>query len=87
MEKKTSEFCSSYMTELNEVKKKFDHIRRHPPLTPHLPPYSGTATWVMTLMNRVDKIADSFQAVRHMLPNVRILGPPLPRVATAVFKC
>ncbi|CAD7695691.1 unnamed protein product, partial [Ostreobium quekettii] len=43
VEKKTSEFYSIFMGEINVVKKQFDVIRRSPPKTPFLPQYAGPA--------------------------------------------
>eukprot|EP00884_Botryococcus_braunii_P014228 jgi/Botrbrau1/22806/Bobra.0132s0131.1 len=70
LEKKTADFHSAFLAELNTVKKLFDGVRRGALRDPRLPTYGGQALTLTHLLRRIQSTWNSWQSVALLLPAV-----------------
>lgn len=70
VEKLTLDMYQRFLAEINDVKKKFDVIKRSPPASPFTPSFANAALWAETLGKRVRKPLDMLLQVESLLPAV-----------------
>ena len=70
VEKKTVEFYRTFDSEINQIKKLFEGLKKSSPRSPILPKYAGSARYALNLQRRLEATHKVIASVRYTLPEV-----------------